>query len=65
MLADLATTTPPAASAPLLVRQTEAARILGISQSSIRRAIEQGDLRPVRLGRSVLLKRADLMALAA
>ncbi len=45
---------------PLLVPPTEAARVLGISISTLRRRIRTGDVPVVRIGRSV---RVDLGAL--
>jgi excisionase family DNA binding protein len=48
---------------PLLVRDVEAARLLGISRGSFRKLHDQGKVpAPIRLGRRVLWRVAELIA---
>jgi len=50
----------------VLVDVKEAARLLGTTEGALRRRLERGrgPLRPVHVGRSVRLRRADILALA-
>ena len=45
---------------PLAVSCEEAGRLLGVSRFTIRRAIKQGRLQAVRVGRRVLIPVAEL-----
>ena len=61
-LTDVAPTSaaPPASSATLLLRVTEAARLLGVSRSTLYQLIAKGEIPVVRLGRSVRVVRQEL-----
>lgn len=50
---------------PLAVGPAEAARLLGISRTSLYRAIGAGDLKPAKAGRRTLLTVASLQAYLA
>ena len=47
---------------PLARGIREAAELVGVSPSFVRKAIDAGELRRTRLGRRVLIKDADLVA---
>jgi excisionase family DNA binding protein len=47
---------------PEFLGVTAAAAILGVTGITLRRAIDRGDLRGYRIGRKVLIKRADFSA---
>jgi excisionase family DNA binding protein len=50
---------------PLLVRKPEAARMLGVSESTLRTLVREGTLETVRIrGRWPMLRRADVERLA-
>jgi excisionase family DNA binding protein len=47
----------------LLLKRQEAALLLGVSVDTVARLIEVGELRAIRIGRSVLVPRGELIAL--
>ena len=49
--------------APLLLTRREAARLLGVSVDTIAHLIQAGELRGVRIGKSVRVPRHELNAL--
>lgn len=48
---------------PLTIKVAEAARMLGISESAAYEAAARGDIPSVRIGRRVLIKRLELLAM--
>ncbi len=46
---------------PLLSLE-EAAKLLGVSSRTVRRALEAGDLQPIRIGRRILIEPAAIRA---
>jgi excisionase family DNA binding protein len=46
---------------PLLLSAAEAARLLGVSESSLRRRVKEGLLRQVRIGRRVLYSKQAIV----
>ncbi len=48
---------------PVLLSATQATRIFGRSQRTIRNWVRAGHLRPVRVGRSVFFREDDIHAL--
>jgi excisionase family DNA binding protein len=46
---------------PLLLSAVEAARMLGVSESSLRRRVKEGLLRQVRIGRRVLYSKQAII----
>ena len=56
---------PPSPEVPLLLRMTEAARLLGVSRSTMYQIVGSGEVPVVRLGRSVRVVRARLEAWVA
>jgi excisionase family DNA binding protein len=44
----------------LLVRHEDAAHMLGISTSTLRAMVRSGEIEPVRIHRSKMLRRADV-----
>lgn len=50
-------------SAPLLITMAEVCRLTGLSRPTVYRRCDAGDMpRPVRIGRSVRWRRADIIA---
>ena len=47
------------------MKTTEAARILGVSQATVRAAVRRGDLPGIRLGTQFLIQRAALERMSA
>lgn len=54
---------PPARPAPLVLTVTEAAELLGISRAFAYELVARGELPSIRLGRRVVVPRAQLLAL--
>ncbi len=52
-------------AAPLLVSETEAARLLGVSVRTIQKLLRAGGLSARHIGRRTLLPRAEVAAFAA
>ncbi|MHC5057875.1 MAG: helix-turn-helix domain-containing protein [Planctomycetota bacterium] len=47
---------------PLLLTVPEVAHLMGLSDKTVRREVVRGNLRTVRLGRSVRISRAELLS---
>lgn len=58
----LPATEPQSSSAPLLLRVSEAARLLGVSRSTMYQLVASGSVPVIRIGRSVRVSRPALEA---
>jgi excisionase family DNA binding protein len=56
--------TPPAPNAPLLLRVSAAAELLGVSRSTLYQLIAKGEVPVIRIGRSVRVARRELERIA-
>lgn len=54
---------PPTAVVPIAYRPNEAARAIGVSSGHIRNLMKDGSLPFTRLGRAILIRPEDLLAL--
>jgi excisionase family DNA binding protein len=51
---------PGSAGGPRLLKVGDAAKILNVSEKTVRRLIERGELKPMRIGRSIRLHSEEL-----
>lgn len=59
----MATADSPAANQPLLISRQETAELLGICLKSVDTLLAAGELRPVRIGRRVMVVRSSVFAI--
>ena len=48
---------------PLTMTVPEAAKLIGLSESAAYQAVSRGDIPAVRIGRRILIKRCELLAM--